>query len=66
MEKHRISHKNRCGHGEDARNYEITKNSGAFYFSGRDDKYRPIIVADIGKFDADDVDTIPRVLAVVM
>jgi hypothetical protein len=24
------------------------------------------MVADIGKFDADDVDTIPRVLAVVM
>lgn len=45
------------------------KNSGAFYFCGRDDKYRPILVVDIGKFDPDaddDNDAIQKALVIIM
>lgn len=48
---------------------QIIKNSGAFYFCGRDDKYRPILVVDIGKFtpDADeDNDCIQKALVIIM
>lgn len=49
-----------------ARTTSKTQNSGAFYFCGRDDKYRPIIVADIGKFDPDEVELIPKALIIIM
>lgn len=44
------------------------KNSGAFYFSGRDHKYRPILAVDIAKFneDAEKDDSIQKSLVIIM
>lgn len=38
------------------------------YFCGRDDKYRPIMVVDIGRFDpdAEDNDSIQNALVIIM
>lgn len=43
-------------------------HSGAFYFCGRDNQYRPILVVDIGKLkdDADEDDSIPKALVIIM
>lgn len=53
-------------HQQNVSTCSITQNSGAFYFCGRDQQYRPIIVADIGKFTSDDVDIIPKTLVIIM
>lgn len=44
-----------------------TQDSGAFYFSGRDNQYRPILVVDIGKFNPDsENDLIAKTLVIIM
>ena len=46
----------------------LIQNSGAFYFSGRDHKYRPILAVDIAKFneDAEKDDSIQKALVIIM
>lgn len=46
----------------------LRQNSGALYFCGRDDAYRPILVVDIGKFSkgAEEGDSIQNTLVVIM
>ena len=44
------------------------QNSGVFYFCGRDNKYRPILVVDIGQIDPDNEDdgSIQKALVIIM
>jgi hypothetical protein len=44
----------------------IIENKGTFYFNGRDNQYRPIIMADLNKFHKNDIDLIPPTLVYLM